>query len=160
METPTRGTRLPTHVSDSLPKLVKSTQPLKCYWTYEPTHNLPNQNTPTRTAETCTACCVCCTGQTDGLRLLDRWHRSDRWTEPVRPVATAAAQKIVQESLSDFSRPWNKTTPKHKLHEGKPYTRPKKTTPNRPRTDQQHQDPKTHESSNSPEANPTGSLHR
>jgi hypothetical protein len=33
METPTRRTRLPTHVFDSLPKLAKSTQPLKCYWT-------------------------------------------------------------------------------------------------------------------------------
>jgi hypothetical protein len=35
------------------------------------------------------------------------------------------------------------------------YTKPKKTTSNRPRTDQQHQDPKTHESSSSPKANPT-----
>jgi hypothetical protein len=25
--------RLPTHVSDSLPKFAKPTQPLKCYWT-------------------------------------------------------------------------------------------------------------------------------
>jgi hypothetical protein len=31
---------------------------------------------------------------------------------------------------------------------------------NRPRTDQQHQDPNTHESSSSPEANPTSGLHR
>jgi hypothetical protein len=31
--TPTRRTRLPTHVSDSLPKLAKPTQPLECYWT-------------------------------------------------------------------------------------------------------------------------------
>jgi hypothetical protein len=30
---PTRRTQLPTHVSDPLPKLAKSTQPLKCYWT-------------------------------------------------------------------------------------------------------------------------------
>jgi hypothetical protein len=33
MGSPTRRTRLPTHVSDSLPKLVKPTQPLECYWT-------------------------------------------------------------------------------------------------------------------------------
>jgi hypothetical protein len=44
--------------------------------------------------------------------------------------------------------------------EGKPYTKPSKTTPNRPRTDQQHHNPKTHESSSSPEANPTSGLHR
>jgi hypothetical protein len=36
--------------------------------------------------------------------------------------------------------------------EGKTYTKPSKTTPNRPRTD--------HESSSSPEANPTSGLHR
>jgi hypothetical protein len=36
------------------------------------THNLPRQNTPTHTAETCTACCLCCTGQIDGLRRSDR----------------------------------------------------------------------------------------
>jgi hypothetical protein len=29
----TRRTQLPTHFSDSLPKLAKPTQPLKCYWT-------------------------------------------------------------------------------------------------------------------------------
>jgi hypothetical protein len=44
--------------------------------------------------------------------------------------------------------------------EGNIYTKPSKTTPNRPRTDQQHHDQKTHESSNSPEANPTSSIHR
>jgi hypothetical protein len=30
------------------------------------------QNTPTRTAGTCTVCCMCCTGQTDGLRRSDQ----------------------------------------------------------------------------------------
>jgi hypothetical protein len=34
-------------------------------------NNPPSQNTPTRTAETRTACCVCCTGQTDVLRRSD-----------------------------------------------------------------------------------------
>jgi hypothetical protein len=42
----------------------------------------------------------------------------------------------------------------------KSYTKPRKTPPNKPRTDQQHHDPKTHESSSSPEANPTSGLHR
>jgi hypothetical protein len=44
--------------------------------------------------------------------------------------------------------------------EGKTYTKPSKITLNRPRTDQQHHDPKTHESSSSPEANPISGLHR
>jgi hypothetical protein len=45
------------------------------------------KNTPRR-AETCTACCLCCTGQTDGLRRSDQWHgqtsgqsRSARWLQ-------------------------------------------------------------------------------
>jgi hypothetical protein len=106
--------------------------------------------------------------------LLPVLHRSDRWPAPVRPVtpvrpADRAGQvggyssrtTSVPKSLSDFSRPWNKTTPKNTTcTEGKTYTKPNKTTPNIPRTDQQHQYPKTHESSNSPEANPTKDLHR
>jgi hypothetical protein len=32
------------------------------------------------------------------LRRSDRWHRSDRWTEPVRPVATTAAQQMFQRA--------------------------------------------------------------
>jgi hypothetical protein len=105
MGTPTRRTRLPTHVSDSLPKLAKPTQPLECYWTKEPTSNPPSQNTPTRTVETCTTCCLCCTGQTDGLR------RSDRWTEG-QAGGYSRHTTSVPESLNDFSRPWNKNTPK------------------------------------------------
>jgi hypothetical protein len=67
----------------------------------------------------------------------------------------------VPESLRDFSRPWNKNTPKNTTcTKGKPYTKPSKPKPNRPRTDQQHHDPKTHESSSSPEANPTSGIHR
>jgi hypothetical protein len=100
-------------------------------------------------------------------------HRSDRWpapvrlVTPVRPVNRAGQAgrcsnrtTSVPESLSDFSRPWNKNTPKNTTcKERKPYTKPNKTTPNRPRTNQQHQDPKTHESSSSPEANPTSDSH-
>jgi hypothetical protein len=91
---------------------------------------------------------------------------------PVRPMACAGQRAgqvggyssrttNVTESLSDFSRPWNKNTPKNTTcTEGKLYTKPSKTTPNRPKTDQQCHDPKTHESSNSPEANPTSGIHR
>jgi hypothetical protein len=52
-------------------------------------------------------------------------HRSDRWPAPVRPVTLvrpvdsagqaggySSRTTSVPESLSDFSRPWNKTTPK------------------------------------------------
>jgi hypothetical protein len=44
---------------------------------------------------------------------------SDRWPAPVRPVSSAgqaggynSRTTSVPESLNDFSRPWNKTTPK------------------------------------------------
>jgi hypothetical protein len=100
--------------------------------------------------------------------LLPELHRSDRWPAPVRPVESvgqaggySSRTTSLLESLSDFSRPWNKTTPKTQpARKKKPYTKPNKTTPNRPRTDQQHQDPKTHESSSSHEENPTRDLHR
>jgi hypothetical protein len=58
--------------------------------------------------------------------LLPVLHWSDRWPAPVRPVDRAGqaggykSRTIsVPESLSDFSRPWNKTTPKQNLHERK-----------------------------------------
>jgi hypothetical protein len=64
--------------------------------------------------------------------LLPVLHRSDRWTAPVRPVTPvrpvdragqagdySSRTTSVPESLSDFSRPWNKTTPKHNLHRRK-----------------------------------------
>jgi hypothetical protein len=51
--------------------------------------------------------------------LLAVMHRSDRWLAPVRPVDSAGQAggynnrtTNVPESLSDFSTPWNKTTPK------------------------------------------------
>jgi hypothetical protein len=93
---------------------------------------------------------------------------------PVRPMACAgqtggqgqvggysSRTTSVPDSLSDFSRPWNKNSPKNTTcTEGKPYTKPSKTTPNRLRIVKQHHDPKTHESNSSPEANPTGDSHR
>jgi hypothetical protein len=49
--------------------------------------------------------------------LLPVLHRSDRWLAPVRPVDIAglaggysSRTTSVPESLSDFSRPWNKNT--------------------------------------------------
>jgi hypothetical protein len=75
-------------------------------------------------------------------------------------VATAAAQPVFQNASVTSLGPGIKTLPKYNLHGRKPYTKPSKTTPNRPRTDQQHHDPKPHESSSSPEANPTSGLHR
>jgi hypothetical protein len=57
--------------------------------------------------------------------LLSMLHRSDRWPAPVRPVTPvrlvdstgqaggySSRTTSVPESLSDFSRPWNKNTPK------------------------------------------------
>jgi hypothetical protein len=51
--------------------------------------------------------------------LLPVLHWSDRWPAPVRPVDSAgqaggysSRTTSVPESLSDFSRPWNKNTPK------------------------------------------------
>jgi hypothetical protein len=43
--------------------------------------------------------------------------------------------------------------------EEEPFTKPSKTTPNWPRTDQQQHNPKTHGLSNSSEANPTKGTH-
>jgi hypothetical protein len=51
--------------------------------------------------------------------LLPVLHRSDRWPAPVRPVdrtgqagGYSSRTTSVPESLSDFSRLWNKNTPK------------------------------------------------
>jgi hypothetical protein len=51
--------------------------------------------------------------------LLPVLHRSDRWPALVRPVDRASQAGVynsrttsVPERLSDFSRPWNKNTPK------------------------------------------------
>jgi hypothetical protein len=117
METPTRRTRLPTHVSDSLPKLAKSTAT-------EVLLNLGTNKQPSKPNHTNMH-----SGKLHGL--LPVLHRSDRWpapvrsvtpvrlVTPVRPVDRAgqaggynSCTTSVPESLSDFSRPWNKNTPK------------------------------------------------
>jgi hypothetical protein len=56
--------------------------------------------------------------------------------------------------------PGTRTLPKHNLHGRKTLQKALQKTPNGPRTDQSHHDPKTHESSSSPEANPTSGIHQ
>jgi hypothetical protein len=107
--------------------------------------------------------------------LLPVLHQSDRWPAPIRLVDRAgqaggcsSLTTSVPESLSDFSRPWNKNTPKtQSARKEKTYARLSKTTPNKPRTDQQHHDPKTHEQAVHPRQIPqmtytgqTGQAHR
>jgi hypothetical protein len=76
-------------------------------------------------------------------------------------VAAAAAQPMFQRASVTSLGPRTRTQPKNTTcTKGKPYIKPSKTTPNRPRTDQQHHYSKTHESSSSPEANPTSGIHR
>jgi hypothetical protein len=40
---------------------------------------------------------------------------TDRWTKPVKPVATAAAQQMFQEASVTPLGPGTKTPPKHNL---------------------------------------------
>jgi hypothetical protein len=105
------------------------------------------------------------------LRVL---HRSDRWPAPVRPVTpvgpvdragqaggSSSRTTSVPESLSDFSRPWNKNIPKTQpARKENPTQRLAKQL----QTDQELtrgiHDPKAHESSSSLEANPTSGIHR
>jgi hypothetical protein len=48
--------------------------------------------------------------------LLPVLHRSDRWTESVRPVATAVAQQVFQRASATSLGPGTKTPRKHNLH--------------------------------------------
>jgi hypothetical protein len=48
--------------------------------------------------------------------LLPVLHQSDRWTAPVRPVATAAAQQVFQKASVTSLDPETKTLSKHNLH--------------------------------------------
>jgi hypothetical protein len=69
-------------------------------------------------------------------------------------VATAVAQQTFQRASVTFLGPGKKHPQNTTFTEGKRYTKPNKPTPNKPRTDQQHEDPKTPETRRSPEANP------
>jgi hypothetical protein len=89
--------------------------------------------------------------------MLSAPHRSDRLLLPLRPVTPvkpvdSASQDggynsrttNVPESLSDSSRPWNKNHLQNTTcKEEEPFKKPSKTTPNKPRTDQQHHETKT-----------------
>ena len=102
--------------------------------------------------------------------LLSVPHWSDRWLLPVRPMApvrpvdsagqAGGEQQMhskVPGSLSDSSRPWNKNHHQRTTcQEGKPLTKPSKTTPNKPRTDQQDPGTKPHEHGSFPRQNPPG----
>jgi hypothetical protein len=105
----------------------------------------------------------------DVTGLLPVLHRSDRLPAAVRPVDRASQAggynsrtTNVPERLSDFSRPGTKTPQNVPCKEGKPYTKPNKTTPIRPRTNQQHHSSKTHESHprQIPQVVRTGQEHR
>jgi hypothetical protein len=97
-------------------------------------------------------------------------HRSDRRPASVRPVTPgrsvdragqagsySSCTTRVPESLNDFSRPWNKNTPKTQPAQKE---NPTQSRAKQLQTDQQHHDPKTHESSSTPEVNPTSGIHR
>jgi hypothetical protein len=71
--------------------------------------------------------------------LLPVLHWSDRWPAPVRPVDSAGQAggysshtTSVPESLSDFSRPWNKNTPKTQTAQKK---NPTQSLAKQPQTD-------------------------
>jgi hypothetical protein len=100
--------------------------------------------------------------------LLPALHRSDRWPVPVRPVDSAgqaggysSRTTSVPESLSDFSRPWNKNTPKtqHAQKENPTQSLAKQLQIDQELT-RSTTTQKTHESSSSPEANSTKRSHR
>jgi hypothetical protein len=94
-----------------------------------------------------------CAGQTGDTGQTSGQSRSGRWLQQLHNKHS--------RSLSGFSRPWNKNTPKTQPARKKnPSQSPAKTTPNRPRTDQQQHNPKTQEPSSSPETNPTRGSHQ
>jgi hypothetical protein len=111
METPTRRAQPPTH-------LRLTTQVGQAHAATEVLLDLRTNKQPSEPKHTNTH-----SGNWHGL--LPVLHRLDRWPLPVRPVtpvrpvdradqACGCSNRItsVPESLSDFSRPWNKNTPK------------------------------------------------
>jgi G3E family GTPase len=75
-------------------------------------------------------------------------------------MATAAAQQMFQRASMTSLGPGAKTPPKHIQQGRRTLHKPSKARPNLTRTDQHQHDPKTHESSNSFETNPTKHTHR
>jgi hypothetical protein len=97
-------------------------------------------------------------------------HLSNRSLLPVRPMApvrpvdsacqAGGEQQMhnkVPGSLSDSSRPWNKNHHQNTTcKEEEPYTKPRETTKNKPRTNQLDHETKPHEHNSSPRQNPPG----
>jgi hypothetical protein len=106
METPTRRTRLPTHVSDSTTQVGQDHVATGVVLILG-TNKQPSEPKLTNTHS----------GNLHGL--LPVLHRTDRWPTSVRSMDRAgqaggynSRTTSVLESLSDFPRPWNKNTPK------------------------------------------------
>jgi hypothetical protein len=109
---------------------------------------------------------------TCALHWSDRWPTPVRTVTPVRPVtpirpvdrAGQAGDVATQQTFQGASvtplGPGTETPPNSTCKEEESYTKPSKTTPKLPRTDQHQLNPKTHEPSNSPETNPTKGSHR
>jgi hypothetical protein len=96
-------------------------------------------------------------------------HRSDQWPAPVRPVTPvrlvdragqaggySSRTANVPESLSDFSRPWNKNTSKTQPT-GK---NPSQNLAKQLQTNQELTSNSTNQKHTGPEANPTKSSHQ
>jgi hypothetical protein len=76
-------------------------------------------------------------------------------------VATTATQKTFLEASVTSLGPGTKTNSKTQTaQEEKPFTKPRQTTQNLTKTDQQQLSPETHKPGSSLEANPTKALHR
>jgi hypothetical protein len=162
IEAPTRWTRLPTHISDSTTQVGQdhiATGVLLILGTNKQPFEPKQTNTHS--------------GNLHGLLLMLHW--SDRWPALVRPVTPVKSvdragqaggynsrTTNVPESLSDFSRLWNKNTLKIQTAQKKNPTQiqPKCLQNCQELTDQHQHNPKTHGFSNSLEANPTKGSHR
>jgi hypothetical protein len=89
METPTRRTQLPTHISDSTTQVGqdhKATGVLLILGTNKQPQAKTHQHAQRKLARLVASAApvrpMACAGQTD------------RWTEPIRPMATAATQQV------------------------------------------------------------------
>jgi hypothetical protein len=110
------------------------------------------------------------TGPRNQQTTLQHAHRKLAWlaacaapVRPVdtagRPVATAAAQQVFQRASVTYLGPGKNTPKAQPAWKKNPTQSLAKQLQNRPKTDQQYHDPRTHESSSSPRANPTSGLH-
>jgi hypothetical protein len=75
-------------------------------------------------------------------------------------MAAAAAQQTFQRASVTSLGPGSEKPQNTTCKEEEPYKKLSNTISNRPRTDQKKPNPKTHETSDSPEANPAKGSHR